>query len=69
MSRTSSGNVVVCFQPEHAVRLRRIAEQEVHLGGTEIARIDLDDHLARLGVDADLLETLAAPRDRAADLP
>jgi hypothetical protein len=33
----------------------------LNLGRTEVARVDLDNDLARLGVDALLLDTLATP--------
>src|SRR5215471_21275767 len=47
-------------------RLRGVAEQRIDLGRTEIARIDLDQHLAGRSVDSLLVDALAAPRDRLA---
>src|SRR5262249_13897256 len=48
--------------------LGRVAMQIVDLGRAEIARIDRDQDLAALGVDALLLGAGAAPGDLAADL-
>src|SRR5580704_2926436 len=50
------------------VCLARIAEQGIDLGRAEIAGIDLDQDLAALGIDARLLEALAPPGDRPADM-
>mmetsp|Transcript_121778 Transcript_121778/g.345177 ORF Transcript_121778/g.345177 Transcript_121778/m.345177 type:complete len:203 (+) Transcript_121778:234-842(+) len=53
--------------PAHLLlRLFRVAEQRLHLGGSEVLLGDLHHHLARLLVDALLRETLAAPHDGAA---
>src|SRR5690606_17177490 len=54
--------------PQPGARLGRVAEQEIDLGRTEIARVDLDQDVAGFGVDALLLHTLAAPRELAADM-
>src|ERR1700742_3463014 len=43
------------------VRLARIADQHVRLGGAEIARIDLDQAFAAAHVEALLLRAMALP--------
>src|SRR5258708_39678148 len=53
---------------EPLICLARIAEQRIHFRGTEIARIDLDQDLAALRVDAHFIETLTSPGDRAPDM-
>ena len=42
------------FMPpaEPLTRLGGVADQEIDLGGTEIAGVNLDQHLPRAGVDA-----------------
>ena len=45
--------------------LARVAAERFNLGRTEIARIDLDQDLARLRIEADLVHAAAAPLDRA----
>src|SRR5690242_10112158 len=54
------------FPAEDAQRLRWIAQQQVHLCWTEIARIDLDQRLASLRVDADFIDARTFPGDGAA---
>src|ERR1700704_970549 len=53
---------------EPAARLARIAEEGLDLGRPEIARVDLDQHLAGRSLDALLLNAATAPDDRLADL-
>src|SRR6185436_2065174 len=43
----------------------RIATERFNFGRPEIARIDLDQDLAGLGIDADLIRTASAPLDGA----
>ena len=50
------------------VRLGRIADQQIDLGRAEIARIDRDADRAGGGVYSRLVDPLAAPLDRNADL-
>src|SRR5690606_26704514 len=52
---------------EHLLGLRCIADQEIDLSRAEIARIDLDQHFTRLGVQANLVDPLAAPFQANAD--
>src|ERR1700730_913622 len=49
-------------------RLARIAEETIDLGRPEIARIDLDEHLAGRLLDALLRGSTAAPDDVPADM-
>jgi len=46
---------------ERLPRLAGIADQEIDLGRTEIARIDLDQHAVRARFDTFLIHTFAAP--------
>src|SRR5580704_19532379 len=47
--------------------LRRVADQGFDLGRTEIARVDLDQHLPGAGLDAALFGARARPGDAPAD--
>ncbi|MHB8999554.1 MAG: hypothetical protein ACYC9N_08610, partial [Thermoanaerobaculia bacterium] len=47
--------------PQHPLRLRRIAQQQLHLGGTQIPRIDLHERAPALRVDAVLLQARPLP--------
>merc|ERR1719487_1288510 len=52
--------------PQLLLRLRRVADQQLHLRRPEVFGVDLDELLtARLAV-ADLVDALALPRDRGA---
>ena len=42
----------------------RRGEHALDLGGTEVPRVDLDDDLARLGVDTLLLDTRSSPPEQ-----
>ena len=53
---------------EPLTRLRRVADQEVDLAGTEIARINFDQYLLRTGVNALFINSRAAPFDAPADM-
>src|SRR5215470_12475569 len=53
---------------EPLVRLARIAEQNIDLGRTEVARIDFDQGLSGFGVDPDLIDAGAMPGDPTADV-
>src|SRR5215470_3766763 len=53
---------------EPLARFARIAEQNIDLGRTEIARIDFDQNLSGLGIDPDLVDAGAAPDDPAAHM-
>src|SRR6267378_3665381 len=53
---------------EPLMRLAGVAAKRFHFGRTEIARIDLDQNLARLRILADLVDAAAAPGNRAADM-
>src|SRR6185437_12019737 len=55
------------FPSELGPRFRGIADEIVDFRGPEIARIDLDEHLAACLVDAGLAAALAPPCDLAAD--
>ncbi len=50
LSDTSSETLILCVQPSFVRAFVAIAEQQVHFGRAEIARIDFDQHLARLRV-------------------
>src|ERR1700733_2101476 len=50
---------------ELLARLAGVADQLIDLGGAEINRIDANDGLAGLSVDAGFLDALAAPLDLA----
>jgi hypothetical protein len=53
---------------QRAARLARIAQQGRHLGGTEVARVDLDQQLPGRFVDTPLVRAVAASLDRPGDL-
>ena len=46
---------------QHTLGLGGVAQQLVHLGGAEVLRVHLDEHLARGAVDAFLVDALALP--------
>src|SRR5512145_526187 len=50
---------------EFVLRLARIALQVIDLGRAKVTRVDLDQGRAVLGIDAFLLDPLAAPGERA----
>ena len=53
---------------QHLVRLARIADQQIDLGGAKIAGINRHQQSAGLGVMALFVRALAAPGQRHADL-
>src|SRR5580704_1118857 len=52
---------------ELIVRLARVADQSLDFGRPEIARIDLDEHMAGFLIQSLLIDALAFPDDGAAD--
>ena len=68
ISATSCSNEVLCCQPSFDRGLRRIADQQVDFGRTEIAWIDLDQNPAGAGVNALFIGPFPAPLDRHSNL-
>ena len=64
ISRHSSSIVTVARQPSLARGLGGIADQQIHFGRAEIARVDAHQHAAGSGANALFVDAAPAPFER-----